>query len=76
MALASTDCPMDLSQTLVVPAWTSPVVPALPPVGPVETVDVWGLPLARLDTEGTLELVDELIRRGRPGFFITANLHY
>src|SRR5947209_6501864 len=37
---------------------------------------VWGLPLAPLTFAQTLERVEELIRAGRPGYFITANLHY
>jgi N-acetylglucosaminyldiphosphoundecaprenol N-acetyl-beta-D-mannosaminyltransferase len=42
----------------------------------VEQVEIWGLPLARIDVRGTVELVDRLIAQGRPSFFITANLHY
>jgi N-acetylglucosaminyldiphosphoundecaprenol N-acetyl-beta-D-mannosaminyltransferase len=42
----------------------------------LERVAVLGLPLARLDHAGTLDQVDRLIQRGRPAFFITANLHY
>jgi len=42
----------------------------------VDTVWIWGLPLARLTFDRTLDLVDRLIDRRRPGFFITANLHY
>jgi N-acetylglucosaminyldiphosphoundecaprenol N-acetyl-beta-D-mannosaminyltransferase len=70
MALTQTDSQFDYQAPVAVlpPASESPEA--------VETVDVWGLPLARLDTEATLDLVDEMIRRGRPGFFITANLHY
>ena len=41
-----------------------------------EQVRIWGLPLARLTFDQTVDLVDRLIRRRRPGFFITANLHY
>ena len=37
---------------------------------------VWGLPLAPLTFAETLDQVDDLIRAGRPGYFITANLHY
>jgi N-acetylglucosaminyldiphosphoundecaprenol N-acetyl-beta-D-mannosaminyltransferase len=37
---------------------------------------VWGLPLAPLTFEQTLARLDELIRAGQPGFFITANLQY
>jgi N-acetylglucosaminyldiphosphoundecaprenol N-acetyl-beta-D-mannosaminyltransferase len=37
---------------------------------------VWGLPLAPLTFEQTLDRVEELIRAGTPSYFITANLHY
>ncbi len=37
---------------------------------------VWGLPLAPLTFEQTLDRVEQLIRSGRPNYFITANLHY
>lgn len=42
----------------------------------LDEVWIWGLPLARLTYHETLDEVDRLIRRGRPAFFITANLHY
>jgi len=42
----------------------------------VERVCIWGLSLARVSYGKTLDLVDGMIRRGRPGYFITANLHY
>lgn len=48
---------------------------AEPLVG-LETVEVWGLPLARLSFVATLERIERLIAAGRGGFFITANLHY
>ncbi len=74
MVLTQTDCQFGLETPVA-------VVPPVPPARPVEeqvleTVDVWGLSLARLDTAGTLDVVDRMIRQGRPGFFITANLHY
>ena len=47
-----------------------------PPNPPIETVRVWGLPLARMGTAGVLARIDDLIERGDPAFFITANLHY
>lgn len=47
-----------------------------PPNPPIETVNVWGLPLARMDTAAVLARIDDLIERGDPAFFITANLHY
>jgi len=38
--------------------------------------NVWGLSLARLSFQQTVDAVDRLIARRRPSFFITANLHY
>lgn len=40
------------------------------------TSEVWGLPLAPLTRAGAVDRVEELVRAGRPSFFITANLHY
>lgn len=37
---------------------------------------VWGLPLAPLTFQQTLDRVEELIKAGRPSYFITANLQY
>jgi N-acetylglucosaminyldiphosphoundecaprenol N-acetyl-beta-D-mannosaminyltransferase len=37
---------------------------------------IWGLPLAPLTFEQTLERVEQLIAAGKPNYFITANLHY
>jgi len=42
----------------------------------LDVVRIWGVPLARLTYEQTLDEVDHLIRRGEPAFFITANLNY
>jgi N-acetylglucosaminyldiphosphoundecaprenol N-acetyl-beta-D-mannosaminyltransferase len=39
-------------------------------------VPVWGLPLAPFTLEETVHEVDRLIHRGKPRFFITANLNY
>src|SRR5439155_10566609 len=39
-------------------------------------VRVWGLPLTPVTFEQTLDLVDRLVRAGKPQYFITANLHY
>ena len=50
--------------------------PSAPNVPAFETVRVWGLALARVTTEEMLDLVDGLIDRAEPGYFITANLHY
>jgi len=41
-----------------------------------ETVRIWGLPLAVVDSAAAVRLVDQLIARRRPSFFITANLQY
>ena len=41
-----------------------------------ETVEVLGLPLARVTVAQTLEMIDHLIAERKPSFFITANLHY
>ncbi len=75
MVLTQTGCQFDLPTAVVVPPYCPT---AKPPVESrtFDTVNVWGLPLARLDTDGTLDLVDSMIRSGRPGFFITANVHY
>jgi len=51
-----------------------------PPVGgqfaPPPTVRVWGLPLAQITSDQLVDLVDRLIERRVPSYFITANLHY
>lgn len=54
------------------PAAASPLAAAEPP--PV--VEVWGLPLASLTLEQTLDQVEALIAAGRPSYIITANLYY
>jgi N-acetylglucosaminyldiphosphoundecaprenol N-acetyl-beta-D-mannosaminyltransferase len=41
-----------------------------------ERVRIWGLSLACLTYQETLEQVDALIDRRQPSYFITANLHY
>src|SRR4051794_35232656 len=40
------------------------------------SVEVWGVPLEPLTLRETVERVDERIRAGEPGFFITANLNW
>jgi len=40
------------------------------------TVRVWGLSLARITSSQLIDLVDRLIARREPSYFITANLHY
>ena len=42
----------------------------------VAPVWVWGLPLSPITLSETVETVAELIERGLPSFFITANTHY
>lgn len=76
MVLTQTDCQADLHAPVVAPSLSTPAAKPAAEIDSYDTVNVWGLPLARLDTEGTLARVDQMIRRGRPGFFITANLHY
>lgn len=73
--LTQTDSPFDLQAPVAVLPRRE-AAEAIPPALSIETVQVWGLPLARLDMAGTLDRIDALIERGRPGFFITANLHY
>ena len=41
-----------------------------------EPVWVWGLPLAPFSLAATVEAVTELVEKGQPAFFITANTHY
>ncbi len=43
---------------------------------PPPTVQVWGLSLARITSSQLIDLVERLIERGKPSYFITANLHY
>jgi N-acetylglucosaminyldiphosphoundecaprenol N-acetyl-beta-D-mannosaminyltransferase len=52
-----------------------PPAPAQAPPPP-PAVEVWGLPLAPLTLEATLDAVDALVAAGRPSYFITANLYY
>ena len=47
-----------------------------PELPPLEEVEVLGLRLARMGFAQTVDRVEWLIRRGKPSFFITANLHY
>jgi N-acetylglucosaminyldiphosphoundecaprenol N-acetyl-beta-D-mannosaminyltransferase len=42
----------------------------------IAPVSVWGLPLAPLTFQQTLDEIERLIDRGEPGYVITANLHY
>ena len=41
-----------------------------------DVVWVWGLPLAPVTFDQTLDRIDGLVAAGRPAFFITANLNY
>lgn len=43
---------------------------------PIQPVWVWGVPFAPLTFEQTLDWIDRMIASRKPGFFITANLHY
>jgi len=47
-----------------------------PTVPPIPTIDLWGLPLAKMTFAETVDAVDCLIAAGEPRLFITANLHY
>ena len=47
-----------------------------PPVVLPSPVEVWGLPLAPLTWEQTLDVVDALVAAGRPSYLVTANLYY
>ncbi len=47
---------------------------ASPPV--LRRTSIWGVPLAALTYHEAVECVEELVRGGQPGFFVTANLHY
>lgn len=61
------------------PVQAEPLCPAASPTQPralPETTTVFGLPLARLSFEGTVNLIDQLVAHREPCFFITANLHY
>ena len=59
MVLTQTDCQLGFESPVAI----VPPVPVPEPIEDevVETVDVWGLPIARLDTDGTLELVERMI---------------
>ena len=41
-----------------------------------ETVDVWGIPFARVTLAESIEWIGQLIARGEPEYLITANLNY
>jgi len=75
MTLVQTESPLDF-QTPMPSLQAATAVQPADPLADLETVDVWGLPLARLTNEGTVDLVDRIIARDEPEFFITANLHY
>lgn len=47
-----------------------------PPPLVVDKCQVWGTDFARLDMQQTLELAEQIIRRGHPEYFVTANLNY
>lgn len=52
-----------------------PYVPAQPIARP-DAVEVWGTSFSLLNMQQTVALADEIIRRGLPEYFITANLNY
>ena len=42
----------------------------------VDKCTVWGTDFARLDMQQTLDLAEQIIVRGHPEYFVTANLNY
>ena len=42
----------------------------------LETVRIWGVPFASLSMADTVSAIGDLIKAGRPAFFITANVNY
>ena len=42
----------------------------------VDKCNVWGTDFARLDMQQTLDLAEQIIVRGHPEYFVTANLNY
>lgn len=42
----------------------------------VDKCNVWGTDFARLNMQQTLDLTEQIIRRGQPEYFVTANLNY
>ncbi|XZE52280.1 WecB/TagA/CpsF family glycosyltransferase [Planctomycetaceae bacterium SH139] len=46
------------------------------PIFQPETVDVWGLPFARVTLTESIDWIGELVARGKPEYLITANLNY
>ncbi|MCA9131502.1 MAG: WecB/TagA/CpsF family glycosyltransferase [Planctomycetales bacterium] len=58
----------------------APCSPAAGPPSPSldlpAKVSVWGTPFARLDMQQTLALAERIIQRGKPEYFVTANLNY
>ncbi len=74
--LTQTDKPID-NTPFFVPECPSQERPdAASALDDVEHVNIWGVPLASIDYDRTLDLVDRLIETRDPSFFITANLHY
>jgi N-acetylglucosaminyldiphosphoundecaprenol N-acetyl-beta-D-mannosaminyltransferase len=43
---------------------------------PAELVWVWGVPFRPINLAQTIQCVDDLVKQGKPAFFITANTHY
>ncbi len=74
--LAPTAIPI-VNPTLA-PEATSAVVTSLsePQALAVDKCKVWGTDFARLDMPQTLDLTEQIIQRGHPEYFVTANLNY
>ncbi len=59
------------------PAATAAIVPDASCARPVvDKCNVWGTDFARLDMQQTLDLAEQIISRGQPEYFVTANLNY
>src|SRR5260221_11073776 len=68
---------MNPSPDAITRAAASPVMGTAPNRGSgsaVETVSVWGLPLARLTFEQSLDRIEELVRSGGPPILVPSNL--
>ena len=74
--LTQTDRPTDNAPS-VIPPCPQQELPERPPgLDNLEPVEIWGVPVASVDYDRVMDLVDDLIERREPSFFITANLHY
>ncbi len=71
--------PVVAAPPLEVPATTAPAIRPAPVPRELKLPaksNVWGTDFARLDMPQTLDLVDQIVLRGQPEYFITANLNY